>query len=80
MGLAKMVESSIGEGYEAIEGGRGHYAYKLQMGGEEWPLRSVQFVVRFTQRPQTAQRIAIVSVSRLAAAPHDGQGQSRHVG
>lgn len=46
MGLAKMIEASIGEGHHTIEGGRGHYAYKLQMGGSEWPLRKVQFMRR----------------------------------
>lgn len=46
MGLAKMIEASISEGLHTIEGGRGYYAYKLQMGGREWPLRTVQFVRR----------------------------------
>jgi CelD/BcsL family acetyltransferase involved in cellulose biosynthesis len=44
MGLAKMIEASIAEGQHTIEGGRGHYAYKLQMGGREWPLRTIQFM------------------------------------
>jgi CelD/BcsL family acetyltransferase involved in cellulose biosynthesis len=48
MGLAKMVEASISEGQHTIEGGRGHYAYKLQMGGVELPLRTVQFMRRGT--------------------------------
>jgi CelD/BcsL family acetyltransferase involved in cellulose biosynthesis len=46
MGLAKMIEASIAEGQHIVEGGRGHYAYKLQMGGREWPLRTLQFVQR----------------------------------
>ena len=46
MGLAKMIEASIDEGLHTIEGGRGHYEYKLQMGGRESPLRSVQFMRR----------------------------------
>jgi len=46
MGLAKMIEASISEGLHTIEGGRGHYDYKLQMGGHELPLRTVQFLRR----------------------------------
>jgi hypothetical protein len=44
MGLAKMIEATLGEGQNTIEGGRGHYAYKLQMGGVELPLRTVQIM------------------------------------
>ena len=46
MGLAKMIEASIGEGARSIEAGRGHYAYKLQLGGREEPLRTLQVVRR----------------------------------
>jgi CelD/BcsL family acetyltransferase involved in cellulose biosynthesis len=46
MGLAKMIEASIAEGEHAVEGGRSHYAYKVQMGGREWPLRTLQFTRR----------------------------------
>jgi hypothetical protein len=46
MGLAKMIGASISEGLHTLEGGRGHYDYKLQMGGHELPLRTVQFVRR----------------------------------
>jgi CelD/BcsL family acetyltransferase involved in cellulose biosynthesis len=46
MGLAKMITASIAEGHRVIEGGRGHYGYKIQMGGHEVPLRMVQFVRR----------------------------------
>lgn len=46
MGLIQMVKASIGEGHHAIEGGRGHYDYKVQLGGSEWPLRSIQFMRR----------------------------------
>ena len=45
-GLAKLFEAAIGEGRPTVEGGRGHYGYKLQLGGREWPLRTVQFVRR----------------------------------
>jgi CelD/BcsL family acetyltransferase involved in cellulose biosynthesis len=44
VGLVKMIEASIAEGVRTIEGGRGHYAYKVHHGGTEWPLRTIQFV------------------------------------
>ncbi len=44
LGLVKMVEGSIAEGIGVIEGGRGHYDYKVQLGGSEWPLRTVQIM------------------------------------
>ena len=43
MGLIQMIEASLGEGISVVEGGRGHYDYKLQLGGREWPLRTIQF-------------------------------------
>lgn len=46
VGLVKMIEVSIAEGARAIEGGRGHYSYKVQHGAIEWPLRTVRFVRR----------------------------------
>jgi hypothetical protein len=46
MGLVKKIEASICEGLLTVEAGRGHYAYKLEFGGREWPLRTVQFVRR----------------------------------
>lgn len=46
MGLIQMAKSAMGEGHHTIEGGRGHYDYKLQLGGAEWPLRSIQFTRR----------------------------------
>ena len=49
MGLAKMIEASIAEGQHRVEGGRSHYAYKLQMGGRELPLRTLQFTRRGTR-------------------------------
>jgi len=48
MGLAKMIEACIGEGIDTVEGGRGHYPYKVQFGASELPLRCVQFVRRAT--------------------------------
>ena len=46
MGLIQMIEASMAEGVTAVEGGRGHYEYKLQLGGVEWPLHTVQFTRR----------------------------------
>ena len=44
VGLVKMVEGSIAEGIGIIDGGRGHYDYKVQLGAREWPLRTVQIM------------------------------------
>lgn len=44
IGLAKTVESAIGEGIRRIEAGCGHYPYKLAMGGRECALRSMLIV------------------------------------
>ncbi len=46
MGLIQMIEASLDQGVTAVEGGRGHYDYKLQLGGREWPLRTLQFTRR----------------------------------
>ncbi|MDB6169021.1 MAG: hypothetical protein JWM88_1885 [Verrucomicrobia bacterium] len=48
MGLVKMVDALISEGVTVIEGGRGHYAYKVHHGASEFPLRTLQFVRRGT--------------------------------
>jgi CelD/BcsL family acetyltransferase involved in cellulose biosynthesis len=48
LGLVKMFEDSITEGITAVEGGRGHYDYKIQLGATEWPLRTVQIMRRGT--------------------------------
>lgn len=40
LGLVKMIEAAIGEGIRWIEGGPGHYDYKVQLGGQEVPLVS----------------------------------------
>lgn len=42
LGLISMVEQAIKEGVTVIEGGRGHYEYKIQLGAHEWPLRTVE--------------------------------------
>jgi CelD/BcsL family acetyltransferase involved in cellulose biosynthesis len=41
MGLAKLIESAIGERIRSIEGGQGHYDYKQQMGAAEPPVFSL---------------------------------------
>jgi len=46
MGCVKMIEGSLEAGLQIVEAGRGHYEYKIQLGGREWPLRTVQFVRR----------------------------------
>jgi CelD/BcsL family acetyltransferase involved in cellulose biosynthesis len=42
MGLVKMFEDSMAEGFQTVEGGRGHYTYKLHLNGREWPMRTIQ--------------------------------------
>ena len=44
MGLFQIVEKSIQEGAQRIEAGQGHYDYKVQLGGQEHPLRSLLIV------------------------------------
>lgn len=56
MGLVKMVEDSLRDGIRAIEGGRGHYDYKVQLGGREWPSRTLQ-VMRHA--PGVAARVRL---------------------
>ena len=46
MGLIQMIEASIAEKITVIEGGRGHYDYKVQLGGREEPLRTIMFIRR----------------------------------
>jgi CelD/BcsL family acetyltransferase involved in cellulose biosynthesis len=46
MGLIRMFEACISHGVAVVEGGRGHYDYKLQLGGQEWPLATIQFTRR----------------------------------
>jgi CelD/BcsL family acetyltransferase involved in cellulose biosynthesis len=43
MGLIQMIDSLIAEGVNVVEGGRGRYGYKLQLGGQEWPVGRIQF-------------------------------------
>jgi CelD/BcsL family acetyltransferase involved in cellulose biosynthesis len=44
LGLVMMIEVAIGEGIRWIEGGLGHYDYKMQLGGREVPLVSMVIV------------------------------------
>ena len=46
MGLVEEIRAGLRERLNTVEGGRGHYAYKLQYGGCEWPLRTMQFIRR----------------------------------
>jgi CelD/BcsL family acetyltransferase involved in cellulose biosynthesis len=41
IGLMQLIEGVIDEGFRRIEAGRGHYEYKLQLGGEELEARSI---------------------------------------
>jgi CelD/BcsL family acetyltransferase involved in cellulose biosynthesis len=41
IGLMQLIEAMIGEGVCRIEAGRGHYEYKVQLGGEELEARSI---------------------------------------
>jgi CelD/BcsL family acetyltransferase involved in cellulose biosynthesis len=43
LGLVKMIDALTTEGVTVIEGGRGHYAYKVHHGAVEFPLRTIQF-------------------------------------
>jgi CelD/BcsL family acetyltransferase involved in cellulose biosynthesis len=44
MGLAKLIESAIREGITSIEGGQGHYDYKVQLGATEHPVYSISLL------------------------------------
>jgi CelD/BcsL family acetyltransferase involved in cellulose biosynthesis len=46
VGLVKMIEAMIGRGLHSVEGGPGHYDYKLQHGAVEYPLRSMLVISR----------------------------------
>lgn len=41
VGLMKMIEDAISEGVRHIEGGCGHYDYKVQLGAKEYPVGSL---------------------------------------
>jgi CelD/BcsL family acetyltransferase involved in cellulose biosynthesis len=63
VGLVMMIEAMIAKGLQSVEGGPGHYEYKLQHGAAEYPLRSV-LVARRSPYVRAA--------TRLAAAVSDG--------
>ena len=42
--LVKLIEYAIDEGLCRIEAGQGHYEYKVQLGGTEYPLRTIFLV------------------------------------
>ena len=44
MGLVTMIEALISAGVGRIEAGAGHYDYKVQLGGTEYPMRSILIV------------------------------------
>lgn len=44
IGFVHTVGSGICEGLKTIEAGRAHYSYKLDLGGHEMPLRTLQFI------------------------------------
>ncbi len=56
LGLVQMIELAIGAGFRQIEGGVGHYDYKLQLGAAEHGVRS--FVVA-ARRSGASLRLAI---------------------
>ncbi|GIX49820.1 MAG: hypothetical protein KatS3mg132_014 [Limisphaera sp.] len=43
-GLMMLFAQAIQEGYSFVEGGLGHYDYKLRLGGEEHPVWAVRFL------------------------------------
>lgn len=65
VGLAGVIETAIEEGLDEIEGGPGHYEYKVKMGAEEHNLRSVILV----KNSAKSQRRAVLFM-RLAALLH----------
>jgi len=63
LGLVNMIEGSIAEQCRTIEGGRGHYEYKVQLGAVEWPLRTIQV---FRRGPTVWIRVAVFrAISRF---------------
>jgi hypothetical protein len=42
--MIRMFEESIKEGIQSVEAGRGHYHYKVQSGGVEFPVRAFRIV------------------------------------
>lgn len=44
LGLGRLIESSIGEGVHTVEGGQGHYDYKLQLGATEHAVATLTLI------------------------------------
>jgi CelD/BcsL family acetyltransferase involved in cellulose biosynthesis len=63
VGLVQMIEHAIAAGFARIEGGIGHYDYKLQLGGTEYPVRSL---VVTSASPWTRRRLG--AYARMADA------------
>jgi CelD/BcsL family acetyltransferase involved in cellulose biosynthesis len=55
LGLIGLIEFAIGAGFRRIEGGLGHYDYKLQLGAKELPARTIVIAANgVAQRPRIA--------------------------
>jgi CelD/BcsL family acetyltransferase involved in cellulose biosynthesis len=65
VGLVKMIESAIAEGVSLIEGGRGHYDYKIKLGADEAPLQSALIT-----RPGLLPRIRAKALDRWSNVLH----------
>lgn len=63
VGLMKMIEDAIAEGVRHIEGGCGHYDYKVQLGAKEYPLGSL--LISSTRVGSRLRCRCLVLVSRL---------------
>ena len=71
VGVVTMVEAMIARGLQSIESGPGHYEYKLQHGGVEFPLRSV-LVCRQSMYARVIGRLAIAQSRALHLAYYRG--------
>ena len=71
VGVVTMVEAMIARGLQSVESGPGHYEYKLQHGGEEFPLRSV-LVRRRSMYARVVGRLAIAQSRALHLAYYRG--------
>jgi len=65
VGLVKMIESAIDEGVRRIEGGRGHYDYKIKLGADEGELHAALIV-----RPGLLSRIRAKALDRWSNVLH----------
>lgn len=65
VGLVKMIESAVEEGVRLIEGGRGHYDYKIKLGADEAPLQSALII-----RPGLLSRVRAKALDRWSHVLH----------